>query len=163
MPPVFGYEYDDDCKCDPTQYTQKILGYCDPDAEWIDCVDYGSAEVCIEDDDLYRRFLKARVYQAAKRYDYAGLTAAAQELFGATAHITSASGGVVNVALGRDLTEDEKPFTQLFARVLPIAPGIEMRFVFGTDPVFGYGTGWGDYCDGSEWLTAIDVNPYGCP
>jgi hypothetical protein len=51
QPPVFGF----DCEGGGT-FGQPIVGFCEI-GSWADCADGGIAEICIDDDDIYRRFL----------------------------------------------------------------------------------------------------------
>lgn len=124
-----------------------IAGFCDSAVTWVDCGEFGVGDVCIGDDDLYRRFLKVRRYQMMALFDIDSLTEAVQLLWGAQALVLAAGHGRVVVAPGRNLTDPEIALLQLYPRILPIAPGVLVRFHLGPFPVFGFGEGWGGFCD----------------
>lgn len=146
--PVFGFACSNDSTMD------NILGFC-TGADWKDCSNMGISYVSIDDDELYRRFLKARRYQIMSYYDRESLKAALREIWGNTSMIMDSRNGRVVVAPGRDLTDAELGLIQIYPRVLPIALGIEVRFHFGPLNVFGFGNGWGGFCDGE----AVDGQP----
>src|SRR5690606_4413879 len=64
--PVFGFS------CPPgfeeLEGGYPIVGFCEG-AEWADCVDAGSSNVTIDDDEIYRKMLKARRYQFMAYFD----------------------------------------------------------------------------------------------
>lgn len=138
--PVYGFE------CEGYGDYQ-IVGFCDENGAWADCGPFGTSDTCITDDEMYRRFLKARRYQMMALFDIASLTAAVQHLFGEQAGVLSAGNGRVVIAPGRDLTAGEIALLQIYPRVLPVAPGIRIRFHFGATRVFGFGEGWGNFCE----------------
>jgi hypothetical protein len=138
--PVFGFI------CDGYVSDYPLVGFCDG-GSWINCGTSGTSDICIDDDDLYRRLLKARRYQFLRRYGISDLTAALREIYGLTATILDAGHGRVVLAPLRELTQGEKNTLQLVPRVLPIAPGIRTRFHFGLFPVFGFGDGWVGFCN----------------
>jgi hypothetical protein len=125
-----------------------IVGFCE-DSSWADCGDIGVSEICITDDELYRALLIARSYQMQARYSYADLTTALQAIYGPTARVLDDGLGKVVMAPLRELTEAETAILQIVPRVLPIAPGISTRWHFGTFWIFGFGEGWGGFCE--EW------------
>lgn len=141
--PVFGFA------CDGVPTDDVITGFCDDNNTWADCGPFGTSDICINDDEVYRSFLKARRYQMLALFDLASLTAAIQHLLGPTATVLDAGVGRVVLAPGRELTAAENALLQLYPRVLPVAPGIRIRFHFGPLEVFGFGEGWGGFCD--EW------------
>lgn len=140
--PVFGF----DCNGVPSSY---VTGsFCDDGVTWIDCGPTGTTDICITDDDLYRRFLKVRRYQMLSLYDPESLTEAIRIMWGENAWIMDAGVGRVVVAPGRALTDAEMAFFQLYPRVLPVAPGINVKFHLGTeDIIFGFGEGWSGFCE----------------
>lgn len=142
-PPVFGFP------CNAASPIAPVVDFCDPGGNWIDCTPPGVSELCISDDELYRKFLKVRRYQMLGLFDRESLLAAIQTFWGEYAWIVRSDHGIVSIAPGRDLTEQEQTYLQLYPRVLPIALGIETRFHFGTMPVFGFGDNWGGFCE--EW------------
>lgn len=139
--PFFGFD------CGEFVFNQPVAGFCEEGVTWSDCNDNGYGDICILDDDLYRRFLKVRVYQVERRYDLNSLNEALKVMWGDTATTLGTTQGVVVVTPGRDLTDEELSVLQLYPRVLPIAPGIEVRFHFGKQRVFGFGEGWGEFCN----------------
>lgn len=138
--PVAGFE------CEGFVSDYPLVGFCDG-GTWVDCGGNGIAEICIDDDEMYRRFLKARRYQMLRRYGIGDLTTALQELYGPTAIVLDAGHGRVVLAPFRELTQMETDLLQIVPRVLPIAPGIRTRFHFGVFPVAGFGDGWGGFCE----------------
>lgn len=139
--PVFGFE------CAGYSSDYQIVGLCDENGVWADCGPFGTSDICIDDDNLYRRFLKVRRYQMMALYDLDSLQVAVKTLFGDEAQVLSAGIGRVVVAPGRELSSAELPLIQVFPRVLPVAPGITFRFHFGPSRVLGFGEGWGGLCD----------------
>ena len=141
--PVFGFA------CEGFQSEFPLVGFCEP-GTWVDCGEFGYGDICISDDEMYRRFLLVRRYQILAFYDLQSLTDAIQTMYGPTATVLDAGNGRVVIAPGRDLTDTEQAFLQLVPRVLPVAPGIRQRYHFGTEiDVFGFGDGWGGFCE--EW------------
>lgn len=141
--PVFGFA------CDDTQPGERpIVGFCE-DSDWADCGNDGISEICITDDELYRKLLISRSYQMQSLYSLEDLTAALQAIYGPTAQVLDSGGGEVVLAPLRLLTDAEIAILQIVPRVLPIAPGVVTRWHFGIDPIFGFGDGWGGFCE--EW------------
>ena len=141
--PVFGFA------CDGVPTKDVITGFCDDNNTWVDCGPFGTSDICINDDEVYRGFLKARRYQMLALFDLESLSTAIQHLFGATATVLDAGVGRVVIAPGRELSAAETALLQIYPRVLPVAPGIRVRFHFGPLKVFGFGDGWGGFCE--EW------------
>lgn len=139
--PVFGFDCVDDLNRRP------IVGFCEPSSTWENCSTTGVSEVCLADDEIYRRFLKVRVYQFLNRYDLPSFEECLQLFFGPTASVLYAGEGRIVIAPGRDLTDQEILFLQLYPRVLPIALGIRVTFHFGSKRVFGFGEGWGGFME----------------
>lgn len=137
--PVFGFN----CPDLPSDFP--LVGFCEP-GTWVDCGDFGVGDICITDDELYRGFLLARRYQILSLYDRDSLTDALRAMWGPTAWIVDDGNGSVTMSPGRVLTATETAFLQLVPRVLPVASGIKQRFHFGTNPIFGFGDGWGGFC-----------------
>lgn len=140
-PPVFGFD------CGEYDPISPVVDFCDPEGNWIDCTPTGVADLCISDDEMYRKFLKVRRYQMLGLFDRESLLAAIQTFWGETAWIPHSDAGKVVIAFGRELTDAERVYLQLYPRVLPVALGIETRFHFGTAPIFGFGAGWGGFCE----------------
>jgi hypothetical protein len=139
--PVFGFV------CDGFPSTVPIASLCDENATFADCGIGGFAEICIADDAMYRRTLLARRYQMQALYDLGSLTAAIRHLYGDQAIIHGSGNGRVVIAPGRPLTNAETAVLQIVPRVLPVAPGIKIRFHFGPLKVFGFGDGFGGLCE----------------
>lgn len=141
IPPVFGFA----CEGVPSQMI--VAGFCDENVTWAACGPFGLSDLCINDDETYRKFLKVRRYQMLSLYDLDSLSEAIKIFWGSTAVVLDAGHGRVVVAPGRDLTATEVALLQLYPRVLPTAPGISIRFHFGPVKVFGFGDGWGGFCE----------------
>jgi hypothetical protein len=146
--PAFGFD------CGPQTFGFDVLGFC-TDAAWIECADFGVSEISIDDDELYRKFLKVRRYQMLAYFDLASLTAALRIFWGDTAKVLDRGRGRVVLAPGRPLTAAEEAVLQLYPRVMPVGLGIAQRYHFGPVRVFGFGEGWGGFCDGE----AVDGQP----
>jgi|GEM_PF-1489398 len=153
--PVYGFA------CAGSATTIQIVGPCE-EGTWIDCNDVGAGQICIDDDEIYRRMLKARRYQFLGLYDIESLQSAAIELWGANASILDSGGGEVVVSTGRYFTAFELRVLPLFFRVLPIAPGIRARVDIGEGLIAGFGSGWGGACDGSRIACPTDPHTYDC-
>lgn len=137
--PVFGFA------CDGQTFDFPIEGFCG-DGSWADCGTNGISEICISDDETYRKFLKVRRLQMLRRYSIDDLTTAIREFYGPQAMVLDAGNRRVVLAPFRELTELETSLLQIVPRVLPVAPGIRSLFHFGIFPVFGFGDGWGGFC-----------------
>lgn len=111
--PVFGFE------CDGQSFPYNIGGFCE-NALWLGCPDVASFEVCINEDDLYRRFLYVRRYQLLGMNDYRTFSLCINVLFGSDATFSQV-GRIITVNTGRSLTAIESDFIQVFTRVLPRA------------------------------------------
>ncbi|MDO9417045.1 DUF2612 domain-containing protein [Pararhizobium sp.] len=141
--PVFGFACDIDIPGG-----RPIVGFCEGGV-WLGCGEDGVSEICITDDEVYRGLLISRSYQFQARYNWADLSAALQAIFGPQARMMDAGHGQVVLAPFRALTELELALLQVIPRALPIAPGISTRWHFGTFSIFGFGDGWGGFCE--EW------------
>lgn len=144
--PVFGFA------CDVTvPGSRPIVGFCEGGV-FLDCATDGISEICITDDEVYRSFLIARSYQMQALYSWDDLNAALRAIFGPQAMVMDAGHGQVILAPLRVLTDLETALLQVIPRVLPIAPGVTTRWHFGTFKIFGFGAGWGNFCE--EWEPA---------
>lgn len=141
--PVFGFACGEDIPGRP------IVGFCE-DGSWEACGENGVSEICISDDNTYRRLLVSRSFQMQARYGLDDLISALQTIYGPTASVLDAGHGRVVLAPFRALSEAETALLQIVPRVLPLAPGVTTRWHFGMRPVFGFGSGWGGFCE--EWL-----------
>lgn len=142
--PVFGFD------CQGIEL-RPVTGFCDPSGSWVEC-STGLSEVCLSDDELYRKFLKVRRYQYLNQYGFESLETCLRIFFGDAAVILYSGQGRVVVAPGRDLSQSEILLLQLYPRVLPLALGIQVRFHFGETRVFGFGTGWGGFFE-DDWTS----------
>lgn len=148
--PVFGFE------CDGVVEEYPVAGFCDDSVTWVDCGEFGIGDVCIADDELYRKFLKVRCYQMQAFFDVESLNKCLQILFGENASVLDAGHGRVVVAPGRTLSDVEIALLQLYPRILPVALGIEVRFHFDSPHVFGFGDGWGGFCE--PWVDFAEIS-----
>lgn len=123
-----------------------IIGPCEV-GSWDGCGEDGISEICIDDDEMYRKLLVSRSYQMQSRYSLADLTDALQTIYGSQASVLDSGNGRVVLAPFRTLTDAETAILQIIPRVLPIAPGIVSRWHFGTFVVAGFGEGWGGPCE----------------
>lgn len=141
--PVFGFECDDECG----PPVVPIRGFCEADWDCGDGPEY--VDFCFDDDELYRKFLKARIITLTGDYTHKGLTAAAREVFGPNAVIYREAFGTVAIATGRLLTHTEIAIAHLYEQALPVPPGVSLEIWHGDGPAFGFGDGWGGFCDGA--------------
>lgn len=141
--PVFGFD------CGTEEYGKPIVGFCS-EGTWDGCGENGISEICIEDDEIYRKFLRVRRYQMLRRYGWDDLLTCVREMYGSDAMILEAKNGRVVIAPFRELTQTESSLLQIVPRVMPIAPGIKLLFHFGIFPIFGFGEGWGGFCEEVE-------------
>lgn len=140
--PVFGF----DCN---TIQEKEVSGFCDESVVWEDCENSGVGDICISDDEVYRKFLKVRRYQFTKKFDITSLEECLKIFWGDQAVIVDEGFGRVIIAPGRELSDQEIALLQLYPRVLPVALGVNVLFHFSGVKVFGFGEGWGEFCE--EW------------
>lgn len=155
-PKVFGF------KCGPFAASTTISGFCEPGSTWAGCAPLGNSEICITDDEAYRGLLKARRYQVMNLFDIASLQAAARHVWGDMASVVSSRVGRVTLAPGRALSSFETALVPVVFRILPIAPGIKGMIHYGTGPIFGFGEGWGGFCESAEFVCPTDPLTYSC-
>jgi hypothetical protein len=168
--PVFGFA------CDGDNPNQQIIGFCEEQwpevwgdswgiirqGIWADCRAAGSGDICFDDDEVYRGYLKARRYQAIQRYQFDDLMAAMAHVWGETTNAFTFRNGTVVVSPGRALNDREQRELPVALRVLPIAPGIRIDVHLYTGPVFGFGEGWTGFCEDAQWLCPEPIDPYAC-
>ena len=152
--PVFGFD------CDAPNPNLAISGFCEPGSSWIDCRPAGTSDLCLYDDGVYRGYLYARRYQMMQLYDIDSLQAALGHIWGPTAVVHSSGGGRVTIAPGRALTTQETRELPVAVRVLPIAPGIGVNLHLGAGNIFGFGGGWGGFCETTQTTTLHDSTGY---
>lgn len=141
--PVFGFE----CEGDVLDIFNPVAGFCQGDVTFETCSSNGLGEVTINDDELYRKTLYARRAQMKGDFSRRALTESVNLLFGDNAEVVADGDGRVVIAPGRDLTATEVALLQVYPRVMPVAPGIEIRFHFYDSRVFGFGEGWGGFAE----------------
>lgn len=134
--------------------SRPIVGFCEGGL-WLACGEDGVSEICITDDDVYRSLLIARSYQFQSRYGWDDQTAAIQAIFGRQARIMDSGHGQVVYAPFRALSDLELAILQVIPRALPLPPGVSSRWHFGTRPIFGFGEGWGGFCEPWETVQII--------
>lgn len=144
--PVFGVSYDQ-CGGEPPPGAFEIVGVCDEESSLIDCQDTVNSEICVRDDELYRRILYVRRYQYLSLFDYRSLTEAVRLMFGEQAFVVDRLDGSICVVPMRGLTSAEEAALPVIFRALPIAPGIIGLIHRGSRPIFGVGEGWSGPCD----------------
>lgn len=141
--PVFGFACVTECGPSPVP----VAGFCE--AEW-DCGDGPDyVEFCFTNDELYRGFLKARRWSIAGEYSHHGITMAARDAFGPNAVITKGGDGVIEIGTGRLLTSVEISIAHLYEQAFPVPPGVRLQINHSNGGVFGFGAGWGGFCDGA--------------
>jgi len=148
---VFGF----DC---PDVSHAPVSGFCNESVTWEGCNSAGAGVVNIASDDLYRKFLQVRAYQIARLFDMATLERCISLFWGDTAWVVSSGVGRVIIAPGRALTDQEVAVQQLYPRVLPVPPGVEIRFHFRGSSVFGFGEGWSGFCENDDEEYVIGVS-----
>jgi len=150
---VFGFSVEGCNPCDPSTYA--IGGFCTSD--WAGCPSSDFAPYTFVDDELYRRFLRARVVQLKKDFRRSTLVEAMRDLFDEPdAIILKERAGEVSISLARPLDPGEWQILGLYRDVLPIPPGVGVAFYTQYDEgaPFGFGTGWGEFCD--PWAISVD-------
>lgn len=141
--PVFGFV------CPPNVCIGRghvISGFCTGNWDCNDNPAFGSFE--FTDDDMYRRFLKAKVISNDKAYRREDMIEALEAMFGSNAMIFNETPGEMKIATGRLLTDEEVSIAHLFEQVLPVAPGVNLSVWETSKAVFGFGAGWGGFCSG---------------
>ncbi|MEM7651875.1 MAG: DUF2612 domain-containing protein [Pseudomonadota bacterium] len=186
VPSVFGFEY-------PTEAAAEgnyPIGGFGSGAGWLADAEFTVAEITVRDSE-YRKLLKCRRYQMNEFFDIDSLRAAIQDLWGDTAKVYFARRKEVVVGPGRELTDYESGLLEIYARAIPVALGMDLRFSLQTEKIFGFGTGWsgfiGDtgvpiqggfnkaleadtgtamqaegFARTAPWLQRIQPNPFGC-
>ena len=152
--PVFGFD------CGPANPNVTISGFCEPGTSWADCRPAGTSDLCLSDDEVYRGYLFARRYQMMQLYDIDSLQASLAHVWGPTAKVHSSGGGRVTIAPGRALTTRETRELPIAVRVLPIAPGIGVNLHLGAGNIFGFGAGWGGFCESTADTTTGSNSGY---
>lgn len=156
LPPVYGVP------CDGVTYPYEIVtDPCLP-ATWLGCRDSGETTITIGDDEIYRGFLRARIYQMLGLYDITSLTRAAKHIWGDNVGVDVLKPFEVIVAPGRALSSLDRALVPIAFRVLPIAPGIVGKVSYHTGPIVGFGAGWVGACEGGGFLCPENPYAYSC-
>ena len=152
--PVFGFE------CDPPDPLRPVTGFCDGLGTWLDCETPEASIYRLDDDEMYRRFLRVRARQIAGEFNEEGVLAAAREAFGDEAEVLVSDRRKVIVAPGEDF-DILHPTAQLWTRVFPLPPATRLLFHVGsTRALAGFGTGWAGFCGVTDVpLTDEQGNP----
>jgi len=84
------------------------------------------------DDELYRKFIKAKLIRNRSNGNIVDLIKAAEEIFGAgVVYIEANSGATVTLGITRALTEIEDSLEPLYSRALPIVRAVDLQFYIG--------------------------------
>ena len=153
--PVFGFSCDTCGELDQLP----LGGFCE-DVTWVGCSGPEYEDFCFEDDEIYRRFLKARSWQLRNNFEYQTLDVAIKNLFGTDgARVIKWGNGTVLIHTGRKLSFEEKTILHLFRDVLPVAPGVSVKFIESDaeKKPFGFGQGWGGFCDDNVFFIGGSV------
>lgn len=126
---------------------------------WAGCQEAGDGDICLDDDETYRRYLLARRYQARQLWDIDSLQAAAEHIWGDDVTVTNMGGARVAIQPDRNLTPLEEIQLPVAFRVLPLAPGITPYLSRDVGKIFGFGAGWGGLCEGSIWFCPQEFDP----
>lgn len=159
--PVHGFECED-----PSRFT--FSGFCEPSASWIDCAEFYLSNITITNDETYRKFLKVRRYQMMQLYNMDSLEESVKILWGDQAMVAEAKFGRVVLAPKRELSSEEEALKKIYPRVIPVAPGVDIRFHFLVGEISGFGNGFFGFCESegddtfSNMLCIEDVRPYEC-
>ncbi|EYR81374.1 DUF2612 domain-containing protein [Shinella sp. DD12] len=151
---VFGFA----CEDDDCSVGYPVLGFCEGARFACDGAQF--EEYTFEDDELYRRYLKARAVaiNSAQTNDYTreSLVAAATAMFGAECVIVKEGRAEIILCLTRFFTSDELQILHLAEHVLPIAPGVKLTWAHCDGAIFGFGAGWGEMCTSSFYKIITD-------
>lgn len=128
--------------------TYNIGGFCD---DWYcgGTEQISAGEYTFTDDELYRLFLKSMVIRNDNDYTRQTLRESLKVLFGDDAGILRQTEGHVDVFTGRPLTVEEYEVAHLYHAVLPVAPGVSIGLYESDSAPFGFGGGWGEFCNSS--------------
>lgn len=151
---VFGFA----CEDDDCSVGYPVLGFCEGARFACDGAQF--EEHTFEDDELYRRYLKARAVaiNSAQTNDYTreSLVAAATAMFGEECVIVKEGRAEIILCLTRFFTPDELQILHLAEHVLPIAPGVKLTWAHCDGAIFGFGAGWGEMCTSSFYKIITD-------
>lgn len=125
-----------------------VVGWCGGSWAGTSCGGlHAKEEYCFTDNDLYRRFIAAKIIRNRSNGSVEDMEAALIALFGPDALILFEDQTTLTVGTGRVLTADERLISHLFEAVLPKVRGVKLQVIEGGTP-FGIGTGWDGWCDG---------------
>ena len=152
-PPVFGLT-SGDCAANPL-----ILGFCEVGGSWQNCVTAELGSLRVDDDELYRQMLYVRAYALDRRFDRAALDLCVAILWGEAAQILYDQNGKIVIAIGRELSASESVYLPLYTKVLPVNAGVKVLYHRGSAKnLFGFGFGWGGFCEDTEATQALATN-----
>jgi len=109
-----------------------------------------SGATSIDEDEIYCRFIQ--IHLLSKRgANMSTLCEAVTCFFGEEGRILTSTGGVTEIAVGRELTDVEKKYLPLIQRILPHTCGTEIR-IYANDAAMSYDIDniFGINCDGCE-------------
>lgn len=112
---------------------------------WLPAADFSSTRTEIEDDETFRRFLRAHILSLGNDAKLETITLIAKNLWGDVAGLQSSINGRIVVATGRALTLVEGQFWAVYPRLFPVPYGIRLEFHEGPIRVAGFGAGWGGF------------------
>lgn len=150
------------CVCDQTPVfgfncggATGFVGFCDKNSTWAGCDTGGVSEFCINDDAIYRTFLKVRIAQINGQFEIETLTDAVKWIWpeGRVAGVFNQKVVIAPMVEGIDQND---PLLQLWPRVLPVTVGVRILYHFGTRPTFGFGSGSSGFADCAEDLLIAD-------
>ena len=154
-PTVFGFECSSDGEETSACSTAvPVAGFCEG-ARWA-CPGYGFEDYEFVDDELYRRYLKARNIKLAGDYSRERLIEAAGLIFDHEVVFVRERPGVVTLCLTRAFTSEELAILALADHVLPIALGVRLEWAQTDGAIFGFGEGWGGLCSSSFYSIVRD-------
>lgn len=149
LAPIFGYAPTPSGSCDDDCYDgPPVAGWCT--GSWGGCANTEYVPYVFADDEVYRGFLLSRIAQLFGDFRRRTLTACVQIVYGPAAFILREGAGSITISIGRPFAGEERATRHLVRQVLPVAPGVEVNIVSqpANTRVFGYGRGWGEWCNG---------------
>ena len=136
----FGFPYDAD-----EEIEHVVAGFGVENSTWQYHGD--QPNLTIEEDAIYVKFLKLRIYQLLRRFDRKSLRAALKILWGEDALYYGNRQSVAVVGPGRDFTPLEQKYAELYPRIIPLPFNVFAEIHVGNEPVFGFGVGWAGFCE----------------
>lgn len=133
---------------------RQIVGFeCETQVgNWEDCAS-GLVDTCINDDNLYRKFLFVRRYQILRQFDLDSLETCIRIFFGQQARVLYSGNKKIVIGTGQENSNADYGILQLIKRVLPVALGVKVYFHFGNLKCAGFGEGCGGFNEFDVALT----------